>query len=248
MSFIEWLYSSYPNPSTNGQWGSGHIISLVIIAIFIVTSTLLLKNRSLNDKRIVLVVLASLILFFELARRGVNFCRTPDQDLLQTLKTLLPRPGCAISCWLVIIAAFVNKKTVYNVASIVGILCGLIFFAYPGAGYNNQYILFENLYSIVTHCTFFAASICFVTYGLADFNYRDAWRDLIGIAIVVIYGFLEIAFKIEADPLFFMPNNEVQDVVGMSYDVFLPCYIAFIIFYICVYYGIGYLVDRRKKA
>ena len=248
MSFKEWLFSSYPNPSTSNQWGLGHIASLVLIAIFVVISTILLKKRSAKDKRLVLIVLASLILFFEIARRVINFCKTPGQDLIQSLRTLLPRPGCAIACWLVMIAVYVNKKIVYNVASIISILCGGIFFIYPVAGYNNQYILFENIYSIITHCTFFAVSICFITYGFTDFKYKGGWKDLIGIAIVFVYAFLEIVFKIEGDPFFFMANNEVQEIIGMSYNVYLPCYIVFVLFYINLFYGIRYLKDRCKKA
>ena len=52
MTFNEWLCSSYPNPSKHGEWGLGHIISLIIIAAFIVVSTLLLKKRSEKDKRL----------------------------------------------------------------------------------------------------------------------------------------------------------------------------------------------------
>ena len=248
MTFKEWLHSSYPNPAKHGEWGLGHIISLVIIAAFIIVSTLLLKKRSEKDKRLVLFILAGTILFFELARRIINLCITPNLNLHLVLRILLPRPGCAISCWLVMIAIFVNKKALYNLASIVAILCGGIFFMYPGAGYNNEYILFENLYSIITHCTFFTAAICLVTYGFTSFKYKDCWKEMIGIAIVIIYAFLEIAFKIEADPFFFMQNNEVQEIVGMDYSVFVPCYIAFIIFYINLYYGITFLKDKRKQA
>ena len=114
MTFKEWLCSSYPNPSKHGEWGLGHIISLIIIAAFIVVSTLLLKKRSEKDKRLVLLILAGTIMFFELARRVINLCITPNLNLHLVLRILLPRPGCAISCWLVMIAVFLNKKTLYN--------------------------------------------------------------------------------------------------------------------------------------
>ena len=76
---------------------------------------------------------------------------------------LLPRPGCAISVWLVMLAPIINKKGFYNFASIISILCAVIFFAYPGAGFLHKYILFEDLYSIITHSLFFIGSFLIVT-------------------------------------------------------------------------------------
>ena len=245
MTFIEWLYSSYPNPHVNGQFGLAHILTMVCIAIFVVLSTIFLKKKSQKSKRIVLFVIAMIILIFELARRGINFCKTTDYSLNNVLRILLPRPGCAISCWLVIIAVIVNKKFLYNFTSIVAFLCGLIFFAYPGVGFNNQYILFENLYSIVTHSALFALSICFITYGFTEFKYKPIWKELISLAVMLVYVFLEIyVLKIEGDPFYFMPANEVQDIIGLSYDLYLPLYLIFMV----IYYNIFYLIGDRKNV
>ena len=129
----------------------------------------------------------------------------------------MPRPGCAISCWLVSIALIVKKKFFYNFASIIGILCSVIFFAYPGAGFTNELILFENLYSIVTHTFFFIISICFITYKFTDFQYKTIWKELICIAVMIAYTFLEISvLKTDPDPFYFMRDNEVMDVVGIA--------------------------------
>ena len=53
MKFIDWLYSTYPNPKIEGEWGTLHIITLVAIIAIIVASSLLLKNKSDKTKRIV---------------------------------------------------------------------------------------------------------------------------------------------------------------------------------------------------
>ncbi|MBR5192664.1 MAG: hypothetical protein IKW33_04565 [Clostridia bacterium] len=45
MTFLDWIFSSYPNPSVDGQYGLLHILTLVFIATFVVVSTLLLKNK-----------------------------------------------------------------------------------------------------------------------------------------------------------------------------------------------------------
>ena len=243
MTFKDWIFSSYDNPRVNGQFGTLHILALCFIALFVVVSTLLLKNKSDKVKRIVLICIASTILLFETTRRIVNLIKTEQHTLLGTLKTLLPRPGCAISCWLVMIAVVVNKKFFYNVASIIGLLCGVIFFAYPEAGFNNQYILFENLYSIVTHTLFVSACFCFITYKFTDFRYKNIKKELLMLLILAIYVALEMIFKIEADPFYFMPNNDVQEIVGMGYPLFIILYVIFVV----AYYNAYYLIHDRKN-
>ena len=245
MSFLDWLYSSYPNPHIDGEWGLLHILVLVLSAAFIICSSILIKNKSNKTKRIVLGVLAGIILLFEVTRRVVNLIKTTDYTMNNILSILLPRPGCAISCWLVMLAIIINKKYFYNFASIISILSGMIFFAYPGVGFNNEFILFENLYSIVTHTLLFIMAICFISYGFTDFKYKESWKEGICFGILFIYVLLEIfVLKIESDPFYFMPNNDVQEIVGnMSYSLYLPLYIAFI----AIFTNLFYLIHKPKK-
>lgn len=248
MSFIDWLFSSFPNPHIDGQYGFLHIATLIFIVAFVVVSSILLRKANTKTKRIILFVLAGIILFFEVSRRVVNLVKTTDYSVNNILRILLPRPGCAISCWLVIIATLINKKFFYNFSSIVGIICGIIFFAYPGAGYNNKFILFENLYSIVSHTLFFTASICFITYKFTDFKYKKMWKELICLFVLIVYSFLEIyVLKIEFDPFYFMPNNDVQEIVGMNYNLYLPCYIIFMLIYFNIFYFIPYIKNRINR-
>lgn len=245
MTFKEWLFSSYPNPSTNGQWGLLHIITLLLCIAIIVTVTLLCRNRSEKTRRAVLWVLAGLILFFELSRRIINFSKNTDWSADSVLYLLLPRPWCAISCWALMISVLVNKSFFYNFASPTALLCALIFFAYPGAGFNNQYILYENLYSIATHSLIFVMSILLITLKFTKFEYKTIWKEAICLAVVILYTFLEIyVLKIEADPMYFMPGNDVQEILGLGYGAFLPIYILFMI----VYLNLFYLIDDRKSV
>ena len=82
MKFIDWLFSSYENPTIEGQWGLFHISVMLIIVALVVAVTLYFRGESANDvkkKRIVLFVFASLILIFELARRiGVGAMKFGD--------------------------------------------------------------------------------------------------------------------------------------------------------------------------
>lgn len=247
MTFKQWITSSYPNPAVKGQWGVLHIITLLLCVAVIITLALVFRHKSLRAKKTVLWTLAGCILFFELARRIINFSMGGGSNSLNSvLYTLLPRPWCAISCWCIIFTPVVNKKWFYNLSAITALLCALIFFAYPGVGFNNQYLLFENVYSIMTHSLILISSITLITLQFTDFKYRDCWPTVIGLVVIYIYAFVEIYWlKIASDPLYFMPGNDVQDVLGLGYGAFLTIYIVFII----VYFNLFYLIaDRHSVA
>ncbi|MGN1200689.1 MAG: hypothetical protein ACI4R8_00290 [Candidatus Caccovivens sp.] len=246
MTFIDWIYSSYPNPHINGQWGWLHIITLILCIGTIIALALIFRKRSEKARKIVIWVLVGLIFAFELSRRVINFCNmTGPLTWNSFLVTLLPRPWCAIACCTLMFSAIVNKRFFYNFASMSSLLCAIIFFAYPGVGFNNQYILFENLYSIVTHSLLLITSITLITLKFTKFEYKTIWKEAILYGIVLIYAIFEIyVLKIESDPLYFMPNGDIQDIFGISYGLYLPIYIIFIL----VYYNIFYLIDDRKKV
>lgn len=246
-TFKEWITSSAENPKINGQWGPLHICVLIACIAIIIALSLIFRNKSDKAKRIVAIVLASIILFFELARRSINVYKAVsggNTTVRGWLSLFLPRPWCAISCWTIILSMVVNKKFVYNIASIMSLLCALIFFAYPGVGFNNKYMLFENIYSITTHALLLISSIVFMTLGLAKFEYKNIWKEIIYFAGVLVYTFLEIyVLKIEGDPMYFMPGNTIQEILSIDYGWFLVGYILFIIFYFNLFYLIG---DRKN--
>ena len=73
MTFHDWIYSAYPENSViNGRWGTLHIITVILCVIAIVLIALLNK-KSLKFRQNVIVILASLILLFEITRRCVTF-------------------------------------------------------------------------------------------------------------------------------------------------------------------------------
>ena len=246
MSFLEWLYSSYPNPSIQGQWGPLHICTLLLCIAIIVALALIFRNKSEKSRKIVVYVLVGLILLFEVARRIINLCKTEDYSLHNLLVILLPRPWCAISCWALMISVLVKKDWFYNFASTSALLCSLTFFAYPGVGFNNEYILFENLYSICTHSLLLVSSITLITLKFTHFDVKTLWQTLLCYAVVFFYAFLEIfALGIEDDPLYFMPNSDVQEILGLPYGAYVVVYALFIALYLFGFYLCSHL--RRKK-
>lgn len=244
MSFIDWITSSYPNPSIDGRWGWLHITVLILCIALIVAIALIFRKRSEKSRRIILCVLVGLILLFEIARRIINLCKTDDYSFHNLMYILLPRPWCAISCWSLIIAAIFNKRFLYNVSCYTSLLCSLVFFAYPGVGFNNVYILFENLYSIATHSLLLITSISLITLKFTKFEYKTIWKELICLAVILGYTFLEIfVLKIESDPMYFMPGNDITEILNIPYAGFLVLYILFMIIYINAFY----LIDDRKN-
>jgi|GEM_PF-1964335 len=257
MTFIEWLFSSFDNPRVEKQWGIFHIaIFLLAITAIIVIS--LFKNKSQFFRKNIITVLAFLILAFEIMRRVVNFARPTIYGgeiggWKDYLYIIIPRPWCAISCWLLIASVFVNKKFLYNYGAMSALICAIIFFAYPDAGFNNQFMEFENIYSIVTHALLLVTSISLMTLKMTDFHVKrgdkpldGALAEIIALALTYVYAFIEIALGVESDPLYFMPGNGVNDVLGLPYGLYLLFYILFLAFYFSLPYIIQYYLDHKK--
>ena len=250
MSFRDWLFSNTPEGSeVNGAWKLPHILTLVGCIAVIILFAFVFRKKEERTRKIVVRILIGLILFFEIARRVINFIRGSHVTLNDYLYTLLPRPWCAISCWAMIVAMFANKKFLWNFACTSSFLCALIFFAYPEAGFTNKYVAFEHLYSIGTHSLLLVGSITLITLKFTDFDYKTAWKEGICLAVIYAYAFLEIyLLDIASDPLYFMPNGDVAKVLGnMPYGLYLPLYLVFVSVYFSAFYFITYLA-RKKRA
>ena len=101
MSFKDWLFSNREyNVEVNGQWGLKHILVLVLCIATIIALAIIFRRRSEKTRKIVITTLISLIFILEIARRIINLVKTTDYTLNGVLYDLLPRPWCAISCWI----------------------------------------------------------------------------------------------------------------------------------------------------
>lgn len=244
MTFKEFILSNYDNPRISGQWGPLHILTLVNSILIILVLAFTCRNKSEKVKKIVLWTLSSVIFTLEILRRIFNFVDMTDFSLNNILYNLLPRPWCAISCWLLIFTPVVKKKWFNNLACFSSLACALVFFAYPSAGFNNRYLEFENIYSIGTHSMILITSISLITLKFTDFKYENMWKEMIGFAVIFLYAFIEIyILKIADDPLYFMPGNEVQEILGLGYMMYLFVYIMFF----TVYINLFYIINERKR-
>ena len=251
MTFYDWIYSIYPENSViNGRWGTLHIcvVLICIVTIFLI-ALLRKKDETVRTRAIQLLALAIFVL--EITRRVINLSRGNTTDLIGYLYLLLPRPWCAISCWMTMVTALTRKKVLYNFSAMNNLLCALVFFAYPSVGFNHNVILFENFYSITTHSLLLISSVSMMTLGLTDFRLKI--RELVTVAALLcgVFGYATalILLKIEKDPLYFMHGNDVQAFLGTDYATFLVIYVGFLLFYFSVFYLVqNWRQLFRKKA
>lgn len=249
MSFKDWLFTNYPGASKVQPWGILHIVTLILCISAIVAIAFLFKNKNKKTKKIVLWVLVGIILFFEIARRVVNLVKTTDYSFTNIMGTLLPRPWCAISCWSLIIAAIFRKRFLFNFASISALLCAIIFFAYPGVGFKSPYLLFDDLYSIFTHAFLLVTSISLMTLGFTEFRYKKFWKVALCFVVIFAYAFLEIyVLKIEADPLYFMPGNDVMDILGVGHLLYVVIYSVFMLLFVNLFFIINEAKRKHTKT
>ena len=253
VSFYDWIYSNYPpqRAAVNGRYGAIHIAT-ILLCIALVIAISLLHKKDKRTRTAVIQALAFAILTFEVTRRVINFTRGEALSTDTVLYYLLPRPWCAISCWMTIAAALTGKKALYNFSTMSSLLCALVFFVYPVVGFNHAVYLFEDVYSISTHSLLFVTSLSMMTLGMTDFRYQrehgGAWQELFLLGLTYTYAFFEIfVLKIERDPLYFRPGNDVQNVFGFSYPIFLIVYVGFLLIYFNAFYIIPYLVQHYHK-
>ncbi len=261
MSFIDWLFGGVNNPYVDGRWGLLHILTLVICVgcifgfYFIVKKA---KNPEKMRSRII-CTMAAAIAFFEIMIRFVRlmslyYFQQVAFDINTLAWVLIPRPWCAISCWLLMACVFVKKPFFYNFASLSALLCSVIFFSYPGVGYNSKYILFDNLYSIVTHALLLTMSITLIVLKFTDFRYKHMLKLVISFALTFVYAlFLIYVLEIEPDPMYFMPGGDIQeDILGISYGLYLFLYCLLLVVYVNAFHLVTTIkakrAGRKEKA
>ena len=248
MSFHDWLYSVYPeNAVINGRFGALHIgVALLCAALCVAIA--LMGNRSRRTRYGIVLALALGIALFEVTRRVINLSRgwAGFWDLVYIL---IPRPWCAISCWMTMTAVFTRKRVLCNFCAMNGLLCALVFFAYPSVGFNHRVILFENLYSIATHSLLLITSVSLMTLGFTDFRLESGEIAVTGALLAGVYGYAsaEILLKIEKDPLYFMPGNEVQAFLGVEYGPFLVIYAVFLTVFFSSFFLVQKALDTKQR-
>ena len=260
MTFKQWIFSiRAENDVYGGQWKFPHILTLCIAIALIVALTLVFRKKSRGARESVVKTLAIVVLVFEVVYRVAHFAKGDVVGVGSALRLIFPSAWSGIACWLLIIAAVGNKKTLWNFSAINGLFCSVVFFIYPTVGFVHKTMLFDDWYAVFTHSILFLSAICTITLSLGDFRYKretfvDGFlKELIALGCVLVYvagvTFVsKVAGKVAVDPLYFMPNNGVQAVLGMRYLVYAVLYALGVCVWVNAFYVIPMLWKKLGKG
>ncbi len=252
MTFYEWFFHMaeepiIDNPYVDGRYGLAHI-STIIISILLAIGIYFIykysKNKNLTRK-IIIFTLSGTLIMFEVLMRIVRFRAYADTlTFRMVMWILIPRPWCAISCWLLMLSPFVNKKFFYNVASMCGLLNSVFYFISPGVGFTNQYYVFENWYSILTHALLLITAVSLMTLKFTEFKYKNIWKETISFVLMFLYSGMIVKLEFYSDPMYYMPNGDIQaGILGIDYGLYITLYVVFLLAYINTFY----LISERKN-
>lgn len=86
-----------------------------------------------------------------------------------------------------------------------------------------------------------------ITLRFTKFEFKTMYKELVVLACVLVYALFEIyVLKIEKDPMYFMPGNDIIKILGLPYPVFLILYILVFALYFVSFYVVSE-VNRKKK-
>lgn len=246
MSFHDW-WTNENNPSlakSEYLFGARHIIMIAIAVLAVVVLSIVFRKKSQKAKNILLTVLVSVLLFFEIASRIVNLIIETDYSWQNILKILLPMHICSVAVVFLIIAWFTKSKFLLNFVTIVGLLSTFGFLAYPAVGINKTYISFTCLYSITSHVTGFVVACLFINLGYAKFKFKDIWKTYLCFAVMFVWGALLDFVILPGSDYMYLVNDPLE--LGLSFPYHI-IYGAILVVYILSFYLITYIVDKIKQ-
>ena len=245
MSFKD-FWTNENNPTllqSEYLYGTKHIIVLCIVAFLSVALSLIFKNKSKRAKDILMYVLGSILLFFEITSRLVNLIIETNYTLENVAKILLPLHICSVMVWIFIFAIFTRKQWLINYSVIGGILATIAFLLYPAVGLNKVYLSFTCLYSIISHMTGFICCILLMTLGYTKFECRKIWQVLLCFSVMFIWGALLNFVIFPGSDYMYMVNDPLNLPLAYPYQIL---YVMVIFIYTCSFYFITYLKNRKK--
>lgn len=167
-----WTNENNPTlPKSEYLYNTRHILVLVGTVLACLILTLIFYKKSEKAKNILLYVLASILLFFEITSRIVNLIITDDYGFENIFKILVPMHICSVMVWVFIIAIFSHSKTLMEYSVIDGI------FSYRRIDCNGRILglpccrIKQSLYVIHLHLQHILPCnwICY------SYTYDDPW-------------------------------------------------------------------------
>lgn len=227
---------------TDYLYDTPHLITLALVAITTIAMVLIFRKKSEKTKRIVLWVFFGIFLTFEILARVMGIIKGGD-----IAKTILPMHFCSIMVWFIIISIAFNKKSLYSISAIGGLLATTAYLVYPAVGLNVEVINFSAFYSIFSHSLGFVISVWLLACGFTSYKFKDIWTSLTFTGVVLIYSAILNFVIYPGENYMYYVENPFPFEIGAWFQVL---YALVIITYISSFYVIYYLVrkHRAKKS
>lgn len=245
MSFHDW-WTNKNNPSlpqSEYLFGARHITMICVAVLSVIVLSIVFYKKSQKAKNLLLTILVSVLLFFEIASRIVNLIIETDFSWQNILKILLPMHICSVAVVTLIVGYFSKNKLIINFSTVVGLLATLAFLAYPAVGINKTYISFTCLYSITSHVTGFVVACLLINLGYAKFEFKDIWQNYLCFAIMFGYGALLDFVILPGSDYMYLQNDPLNLNLGFPYHILYGLILAV---YIVMFYLITFIVQKIK--
>ena len=232
-----------------------HLLFVTSLMAVMVTAAVILgkknKNATLRQKNRVLIWTAFLIDGAELFKI-VLFC---SQDPT-VWKTLLPLFLCSIQLIAIPLAAFTKgrvEEAALDFVAIFGLLGAVLGTYGAGQNYNAYPVLgFDNMVSGVTHSLSGFAALYIIISGMASMKRRNVW-----LTFAILLAFCVAAYTanvlLDYNYMFLMagdgtPYDILYNLCGGHKVIYPVAVVALFLVYICGFYGVWWLVKKKKKA
>ncbi len=246
MSFKD-FWTNENNPSLSKSeylYNTRHIIVLGLTVLACVILTWIFYKRSDRTKQILFYVLASILLFFEIASRVVNLIIAESYTFASVMEILLPMHMCSVMVWVFIIAIFSKNQFLLNFGAIGGLLATLIFLLYPAVGLNRVYMSFTCIYSTFSHMLGFITVILLMTLKRVRFEFKKIWQPFLCFAIMFAWGALLNWVIFPGSDYMYLRNDPLELGLPFPYHIL---YAAIIAVYITLFYVANWLIRKVKS-
>lgn len=228
----------------NYLYNTRHIFCLLIVVVFCIGFSILLKRKDEKWKKIFFTVIASIFLFFEISSRVVNLIITKEYSIEKISNILLPMYICSIVVWFLIIGLYTDNNIILEFATICGLIATTAFLLYPAVGLNRQYMTFTQLYSTITHMLGFVTCIVMMTAHKVVFRTQDLPIILSIFIGMFLYGFLIDFYILPGNDHMYLLNDPLELKLPFNYRLL---YGVVLFVYICSFYIIPLIQNKIKE-
>ena len=246
MTFVEWWTDANNSTLEFSQYiyGPRHIALLIAAFGLTIFLLLLFRKKSEKSKNILLTVLASILLFYEISTRIVNLIILNDYTLTNIFKIIMPLHICSVAVWVLIIGFFTKNKLLLSSGVVMALVATSVYLLCPGTGINKVNITFTATYSIISHTTGFILSVLLIGFGYIKLELHKIWQTYLAFGLMLLWGALVDFVILPGSDYMYLRNNPLPIDLVIPHQII---YGALLAIYIFMFYYIYYLKSKKTK-